>query len=96
MKVCSEALFYCSASCLALADTTPMCHSIQKYFNPVEKIHQTERQTKLLCTVFNGGKASGSLCKYAKVYLIVDGAAYAKSAKKMTLLDGFMKFSKAL
>jgi len=72
----------------------------------MDRLSQVPRATKLLFTLFNGGKAAGSLVKYSKFYLIVDGNAIQRcnsssspdfvDRTRPNLLQAFQKFTVAL
>ena len=77
VRACSEALFFASAACLD-NNGNSIGTTIREHFNPMDRLSQVPRSTKLLFTLFNGGKAAGSMVKFAKFYLIVDGNALAR------------------
>jgi hypothetical protein len=50
--------------------------TIREHFSPLSGIELPERGTKMLFTLFNAGKGSGSTVKFSKFYLIVDAKAF--------------------
>jgi hypothetical protein len=49
-----------------------------------------KRMTKLLINIFNGGKILGSAVKFAKFYLIIDGA---EATPEVDIGECFIKFT---
>lgn len=53
--------------------------TIREHFSPQSGLEVAGRGTKLLFTLFNAGKGSGSTVKFSKFYLIVDARAFMRS-----------------
>ena len=71
--------------------------TIREHFNPVPRHNQTQRPTKLMFTLFNGGKSQvGCTVKFAKFYLIVDCLAAKRQADGINLHSCIQKFISAL
>ena len=69
IRVCSEAIMYAVAKCYSPANPY---HGFKESFYPRDEDVEGTKNTKLLITVLNGGKAINSTVKFAKFYLVVD------------------------
>lgn len=80
--------------------------TIREHFSPQSGIEVPSKATKMLFTLFNAGKGSGSTVKFAKFYLIVDARAFQRchlpnetdqeNESSPNLLSCLLKFSAAL
>jgi hypothetical protein len=90
IRACSEALLFGVVTCLK--NDSSAREVIRNNFNPsITGLHM-KTPTKLLICVFTGGKASGSLVRFSKFYLIVDGFANPDT----NIPHAFTKFMNAL
>jgi hypothetical protein len=90
IRACSEALLFGVVTCLK--NDSSAREVIRNNFNPsITGLHM-KTPTKLLICVFTGGKASGSLVRFSKFYLIVDGYANPDT----NIPHAFTKFMNAL
>ena len=73
MRAISEALYMAVAQTMRKGNEVG--HSIRDNLQPLGQMSYTIQmpETKLLMTVFTGGKAAGSPVKFSKFYLIIDG-----------------------
>lgn len=76
VRACSEALLYGTAKCYAPQN---VWEGFSQSFYPRDEEIEGVANTKLMITVFNGGKAAGSVVKFSKFYLIVDAAEFSKN-----------------
>ena len=69
IKACSEAISIATAKCFS----SEHVHEgfLQSFYERDDEV----KNTKLLATVFNGGKTFTSQCRYAKMYLVIDAFA---------------------
>jgi hypothetical protein len=75
IRACSEAMYFGASSCLDnRAGTVGM--TIREHFSPQSGIEVPAKATKMLFTLFNAGRGSGSTVKFSKFYLIVDAKAF--------------------
>jgi len=72
VRACSEAIMYAVAKCYSVNN---VYDGFKESFYPYDEDVDITRNTKLLISVFNGGKAANSVVKFTKFYLIVDAAA---------------------
>ena len=68
IRACSEALTYAVAKCFA--PNRVWEGFIESFYPRAED--DGLKNTKLLVTIFSGGKAAGSAVKFAKFFLIID------------------------
>lgn len=52
--------------------------------------------TKLMFTILNGGKSTGSTVKFGKFYMIIDPWEALKSGHKVDIVECFIKFQQAI
>ena len=73
MKAISEGIYLAVAQCMRKGNET--AHAIRDNLQPLGQESYTMQmpESKLLMTIFTGGKAGGSQVKFSKFYLIVDG-----------------------
>lgn len=71
VRACSEALTYAVAKCYC---PHQVYAGFAESFYPRDEDCEGHKNTKLLISVLNGGKASGSAVKFAKFYLVIDAA----------------------
>ena len=71
VKACSEALTYGVAKSFSPVN---VYEGFVQSFYPRDEDVEGTKNTKLLISVLNGGKALASAVKFSKVYLIVDSA----------------------
>jgi hypothetical protein len=69
IRVCSEAIMFAVAKCYCPSNPYD---GFKESFYPRDEDVEGTKNTKLLITVFNGGKAIGSTVKFSKFYLIID------------------------
>ena len=87
---------FASAACLDNKENQ-VGMTIRNHFNPVPRQDQTQRHTKLMFTLFNGGKSqAGCTVKFSKFYLIVDCLAHKRAANGTNLHLCIQKFITAL
>ena len=89
IKACSEAIMYAVAKCF---EPNQVYRGFLQSFYPRDDEFGV-KNTKMLMTVLNGGKAMGSAVKFSKFYLIVDAGLYAEP---MEILNYYQKFMVAL
>lgn len=90
IRACSEALLFGVVNCLK--NDSSAREVIRQNFNPSIAGMHIKTPTKLLLCVFTGGKAIGSLVKFSKFYLVIDGF----SNPDTNILHAFSKFMNAL
>lgn len=88
IRACSEALLFGVVTCLK--NDSSAREVIRNNFN--SSTMHIKTPTKLLMCVFTGGKASGSLVKFSKFYLVIDGFANPDT----NIPNAFTKFMNAL
>jgi hypothetical protein len=66
VKACSEAITIATAKCYAPENV------FNGFSNSFYRNENPNNNTKMLLTVFNGGKALNSAVKFSKFYLIID------------------------
>jgi hypothetical protein len=80
VRACSEAIMYAVAKCYCVND---VFDGFKQSFYPYDEDVDITRNTKLLISVFNGGKEAHSVVKFSKFYLIVDAAAQGGEGAKI-------------
>jgi hypothetical protein len=92
VRACSEAIMYAVAKCYCVND---VFDGFKMSFYPYDEDLEITRNTKLLISVFNGGKAANSAVKFSKFYLIVDAAAQGLEGTKIDpirIMSFYQKF----
>lgn len=92
VRACSEAIMYAVSKCYSVND---VFDGFKESFYPYDEDVDVTRNTKLLISVFNGGKAAASAVKFAKFYLIIDAAAQGQEGAKIDpikILGYYQKF----
>lgn len=85
IKATSEALLYAAASCF---NKIHIYKSLsEQYFDKA-----CTGNTKLMFTIFNGGKSIGSTVKFSKFYLIIDAKNAIENGYSQDLGECFGKF----
>ena len=69
VRACSEAIVFAVAKCYC---TNNIFDGFKESFYPYDEDNDVTRNTKLLISVFNGGKAANSVVKFTKFYLVID------------------------
>ena len=94
VRACSEALLSATAKCYAPQN---VWEGFSQSFYPMDEEIEGIKNTKLMITVFTGGKAAGSAVKFSKLYLIVDAAEFTKSnTDPEEVLPCYAKFLQAI
>jgi len=94
VRACSEALTYAVAKCFS---PHQVYEGFTQSFYPLDDDIDTHRNTKLLVTVLNGGKAVGSAVKFAKFFLVIDAAsASSQKIDPIEIIAWYQKFLFAL
>lgn len=75
VRACSEALLIATAKCYA---PTKLWEGFGQSFYPRDET-DGDVNTKLMLTVFTGGKAAASQVRFSKFYLIIDAVEYTKN-----------------
>mmetsp|Transcript_14956 Transcript_14956/g.25461 ORF Transcript_14956/g.25461 Transcript_14956/m.25461 type:complete len:130 (+) Transcript_14956:262-651(+) len=90
IRICSQALVYGIAKCFQ-----PQClyKGITSYLfdSQTAQSHSSEPPTKLLLSVFTGGKAASSAVKFSKFYLIIDGPVAKQSGLSQLAMTKFFR-----
>lgn len=89
LRICSEALYLAVGSCYCPGEVERGIR--EKILSQNQKCAAYE--TKLMFTIFNGGKALGSNIKFSKFYLLVEAQ---KDMDYEEIMDYFLKFQQAL
>lgn len=94
VRACSEALTYGVAKCFC---PHQVFDGFTESFYPRDEDIEGHKNTKLLVTVLNGGKATGSQVKFSKFLLIIDAAgATLKGIDPIEIVTWYQKFLVAL
>lgn len=94
VRACSEALTYAVAKCFC---PHQVFAGFTESFYPRDEDVEGHKNTKLLVTVLNGGKATGSQVKFSKFFLIIDSAgASSKGIDPIEIVSWYQKFLVAL
>lgn len=94
VRACSEALLYGTAKCYSPQDAWD---GFSQSFYPRDEEIEGAINTKLMMTVFSGGKAVGSAVRFAKFYLIVDATEFARSRQDpQEVLPCYQRFLAAM
>jgi len=94
VRACSEALTYAVAKCFS---PHQVYEGFIQSFYPRDEDIDSHRNTKLLVTVFNGGKATGSQVRFSKFFLVLDAASAAsKKIDPIEIVGWYQKFLVAL
>ncbi|CDW78142.1 ankyrin repeat family protein [Stylonychia lemnae] len=91
IKACSEAILFAAASCFERINLYKSIR-VNQYQSEFPAVH-----TKLMLTLFNGGKSNGSAVKFQKFYLIID--PYDRNEnhiQTVDIVDSYLKFQQAL
>lgn len=78
VRACSEALVFGTAKCYSPQN---VWEGFGQSFYPRDEEIEGVANTKLMMTVFSGGKAAGSAVRFAKFYLIVDAAEFSRTGQ---------------
>jgi len=95
IKACSEAILYGAAKCYEQVD---LYKGIRDHYFPMRVMEGNEVgvRTKLLFTIFNGGKSLGSQVKFGKFYLIIDPWQALMEGQEIEIVDCFVRFQQAI
>lgn len=86
IKACSEAIMYAVAKCF---EPNQVYRGFLQSYYPRDDEFGV-KNTKMLMTVLNGGKAMGSTVKFSKFYLIVDAGLYSEPMEIMNFYQKFL------
>lgn len=86
LRAVSEALVHACARCF---DNEFICRGIHESFCQADTVPVSSARTKMLMSVFSGGKAVNSAVKFAKFFLVVDGT---QAAAPLQIIHYYQKF----